>query len=152
MIKNITIDGASIIADLKSLSENNLQTILDQLKTNSGSGSASQGSADASPEVRFVVEQFNFTNAKAQVISPQYGEKELSMPAIKLKNIGDKATGLTPEQLTQALIKPIIASAKAQVSGLFKAKAQAKLTEKLNEKLSAKDKAKIDQLKSLFKR
>jgi len=152
VIKNITIDGASIIAEQKSLSENNLQTILDQLKSNSGSGSASHESADAGPEVRFIVEQFNFTNAKAQVISPQYGEKELSMPAIKLKNIGDKATGLTPEQLTQALIKPIIASAKAQVSGIFKAKVQAELAEKLNEKLSAKDKAKIDQLKSLFKR
>jgi len=152
VIKNISIDGASIIAEQKSLSENNLQTILDQLKSNSGSGSTSSAEADSSPEVRFIVEQFNFTNAKAQVISPQYGEKELNMPAIKLQNIGDKATGLTPEQLTQALIKPIIASAKAQVSGLLKAKAQAKLTEKLNEKLSAKDKAKIDKLKSLFKR
>jgi len=152
VINNISIDGASIIAEQKSLSENNLQTILDQLKSNAGSSSASSEEAAGGPDVRFMVEQFNFTNAKAQVISPQYGEKELSMPAIKLRDIGDKATGLTSEQLTQALISPIIASAKAQVSGIIKAKAQAKLTEKLNEKLSDKDKAKIDKLKSLFKR
>jgi len=152
VIKNITIDGASIIAEQKSLSENNLQTILDQLKSNGGSNSASPEEGEGNPDVRFMVEQFNFTNAKAQIISPQYGEKELSMPAIKLRDIGDKAAGLTSEQLTQALIKPIIASAKAQVSGIIKAKAQAKLTEKLNEKLSDKDKAKIDKLKSLFNR
>lgn len=152
VIKNITIDGASIIAELTSLSENNLQTILNNLKSNNSSSSASSEPADSSAEVRFMVEQFNFTNAKAQVISSQFGNHELSMPAIKLQNIGDKATGLTPGQLTQALIKPIIASAKAQVSGILKDKARARLVEKLSEKLSDKDKAAVDKLKSLFKR
>lgn len=151
VIKNITIDGASIIAEQKSGSENNLQTILDNLKSDKSSSANSEPAGD-SLGVRFMVEQFNFTNAKAQIITTQFGEKELTMPAIKLQNIGDKATGLTPEQLTQALIKPIIASAKAQVSKILKDKANAMLAEKLKEKLSDKDNANIDKLKSLFNR
>jgi len=107
-----------------------------------------------SSALRLMVERFSFVNSSAQVLSEQWGERTLTLPAVNLKNIGDKTTGVSPEQLAQVMLQSVIEQTKTQVGRDLekraKAEAEAKLKEKLDEKLSDEDKEKLDKLKSLF--
>ncbi len=151
VIRDITIDGAALIAEIKENTDSNLQEILDTLKA----GSANQSNTDANStyegsDVRLMAERVRILNTSARIILAQEGEKTLTLPDIDLKDIGDKTQGLTPEQLSQALIKPIVDQARKQVNKALKAEATNRLKEKLAEKLSDEDNQKLDKLKSLF--
>lgn len=155
VIKEIVIDGAAIIAEIKENTDSNLQDILDKISAGGNSKpSANDQAANSSENVKLMVERLRFINGSARVIAAQFGEKTLSIPAIEINDVGDKKTGLSPAQLTQALIKPIIAKAKAQVNAELKAQlkeeGERRLKEKLSEKLSDEDKQKVDKLKSFF--
>lgn len=161
VIKNITINQAKVIAEqsAKSFTRTNLQDLSDKLSAGSSSAGADSKS-DQGSDVRLMVEQFNFTNGNVRLVSQQFGERTIKMPDIKLRNIGDKKNGLTPEQLGQAVMGPILAQVKKyaqkELTKIAKDKAKEKLKSKLEEKLLKKlgggDKAsdKLNKLKDLF--
>jgi len=161
VIKNITINQAKVIAEqsAESFTRTNLQDIADKLSA--GNSTASDDSkAQQSSDIRLMVEQFNFTNGDIRLVSKQFGERTIKMPDIKLRNIGDKKNGLTPEQLGQAVMGPILEQVKKhaqkELTKIAKDKAKEKLKSKLEEKLLKKlgggDKAsdKLNKLKDLF--
>lgn len=151
VVKEVTIDGAKLIAEQKNLKETNLQALLDSVNKNSSGGSA-QESAQG-PEVRLMVEKFRFTNGSVRLISEQFGERSIKLPAIKVNNIGDKSKGLTPQELGQAMIAPVLQQVKAavtaEVTEIAKDKAEQELKKKLTEKLGED---KVKDLKKLFGR
>ncbi|MCL6417056.1 hypothetical protein MIB92_15450 [Aestuariirhabdus sp. Z084] len=164
VINEVLVDGAKLIAEQKDLTHNNIQDILNHVKKAGGGKKSAQDSASSSSEtessgaekeVRLMIEKFSFTNSGITLMTEQLGEHSLSMADIKLNNIGDRKTGLTPEQLTQALLDPILAQATDNVvkhlEGLAKEKATKALEEKLDENLNEKQKGQLDQLKGLFK-
>jgi hypothetical protein len=101
-----------------------------------------------------MVEKFSFVNGGVRLITTEWGERTLKLPGINITDVGDRDVGLTPEQLTQALLDPILAQAKAAVTNnledLAKEKAQQKLQEKIDEKLNDEQKGQLQQLKGLF--
>ncbi|BFM16067.1 hypothetical protein R50073_22500 [Maricurvus nonylphenolicus] len=158
VINEILIDGAKLIAEQKDLTRTNLQDLLDNVKGQGGSKASGQEATPASDspaaDVRLMVEKFSFVNSGVRLITTEWGERTLKLPSINITDIGDREVGLTPEQLTQALLDPILAQAKAAVANnledLAKEKAQKKLQEKIDEKLSDEQKGQLKQLKGLF--
>jgi hypothetical protein len=158
VINEILIDGAKLIAEQKDLTRTNLQDLLDNVKGKSGSKASQQTASPASDspsaDVRLMVEKFSFVNGGVRLITTEWGERTLKLPGINITDVGDRDVGLTPEQLTQALLDPILAQAKAAVTNnledLAKEKAQQKLQEKIDEKLSDEQKGQLQQLKGLF--
>lgn len=151
VIKEISVDGAKLLAEQKNLKDTNLQALLDNI--NAQASGAKEEPAAGGKEVRLMVEKFRFSNGSLQLKSAQFGERQLSLPTIALDNIGDKTTGLTPEELGQAVIAPLLQQVKAAVSKelteIAKDKAEEELKKKLKEKIGAET---VDKLKGLFGR
>ena len=165
VINEILINNAHLLAEFKSLKENNLQSLLNNLDSGSGSDSntgKNDSSTDDTPadnkstDIKLAVKKFTFSESSIRLLSEQFGEKTLSLSKIELLNVGSATNGLSPEQLTTTLMGTILSETKKAVQRavkkLAKGKAKDKLKEKLSEKLDADDLEKLNELKSLFKR
>jgi hypothetical protein len=158
VIKEVFISGANLLAEQKGLTETNLQALLNNVTGAAGSSSTDSNSTASTTEsnsaVLFAVEKFTFSDSNLKVVTEKWGDFNLTLPAISLKNIGSKDKGLTPEQLTEAMIQPILKSAeksvKQNIEKMAKNKAKEKLQEKLNDKLGSGKVEQLNQLKSLF--
>ena len=74
------------------------------------------------------------------------------MPDVRRKNIGDKKTGLTPEQLAEEVLGSVVEGLEKAVGEYLGEMAAAAVEKELTEKMGAEDKSKLDGLKSLFKK
>ncbi|MEH6650495.1 MAG: hypothetical protein V7707_10765 [Motiliproteus sp.] len=164
VIEELTISAAKLLAEQKNIKDTNLQALLDNVAAgaksgeanNGGASSATNDSSDPAQQVKLAVKHFRFDASELQLVTEQLGEKTLKLPAIELNNLGSAEQGLTPEQLSQAILKPLLAQAKAaakkELERLAKREAEDQLKQKLSEELSDEQKGQIDQLKSLFKK
>lgn len=155
VIKEVSVDGAKIIAEEKNLTDTNLQQLLKNIQGDGTAETDPASKGNAGPDVRLMIEKFSFSNSSVRVITSQFGERQMNLPALTLANIGDKKKGLTPQELGEAVVAPILKQVKAAVSKelikLAKDKAKEKAKEKLEDAL--KDKLggdTVDKLKSLF--
>ncbi len=160
VIKEMRVGGVKLIAEQKDMVNSNLQQLLKSVQSKTGGGSTgdSAGSAaapDSGSEIRMMVEKLVFAGSSVQVITEQWGEHTVDLPDIEVDGIGDRETGLTPNQLGQAILKPVLEQAKAKVKRDLKQrvgkKAEAKLKQKLEDKLDDKQKEKLDALKQLLR-
>ncbi len=163
-IKEVTIDGAHVVAEQKGMATN-LQAL--QKNIDSGAGQTAEDPSPATQEsgssdVLIKVTLFQFINSSAQLVSDQWGDSDLSVPDIRLNKLGGD-TGIPPEEMADAMLKPIIkqinrsleARLKELVKGKLKDKLEGKedeLKAKLKEKLGDKGDEKIDAFKSLLNR
>lgn len=157
VITQVKIDGAKIIAEQRG-QKTNLSDLLENMEKSGNQGAEKpepQSNESSTDEVRLMMEKFVFINTEATVISEYTEQKTIKVPDIRRKNIGNKNTGLTPEELAQKLLSSVVSqvqTAAGQYLGKVAADAvEEKLTEKLSEKLSADDMSKVEGLKSLFK-
>lgn len=139
VIKHITIEGARLVAEQKNIKDLNLYELAKNVK-NTKSDSPSSPPTDKTapttePKVRLMIEKITLNNINLQLVTEHLGNKTLTLPAIELKNIGDKQTGLTPDELGKAIMKPLMAqalkAAKGQIKRLATDQAKAKAREKL---------------------
>jgi hypothetical protein len=151
VIKEILIDGADLIAEQKGTTTN-LKDLLDNI--NSGASASEPAPADEASggDVRLMLEKFAFTGTAATVTSPQLGERSLRIPDIRMQDIGDKETGLTPQQLANRMVKTLLKQVEAAVAKDLKKMAKKAGQDALEKNLSEDDKAKLDGIKSLFKK
>ena len=160
VINEVTISDIHLLAELKGLTENNLQTLQKQIESNVGTGQGQSAPSDSqasdSEEVLLAVESFTFSDSSLRLLSDEWGEREIKIPAIKLKNLGTKEQGLTPAQLAEAAVEPLLKQARRAVEDELKSLAQDevedKLKEKLEERLDDSQKQTVEDLKSLFGR
>lgn len=158
VINEITIKGADLLAEQKGLKDTNLQALLDNIQSgstpDSGDKKQEQGGEATGSNVLLAVEKFTFADSNMKLVSEQFGEHSLTLPAINLSNLGSKDKGLTPEELANAVVKPLLAQAKKaaqkRIESLAKEKAQEKIKDKLNETLGEDGTKKLNELKSLF--
>lgn len=148
VIKQLTVDGATLTAEHKGLADVNLQTLYDNITADSGKESGASRPTTARPDIRFMLEKVNFTNLSLELQSSEFGERQLSMADIQLTNIGDRQTGLTAEELANALLTPVVDAARKQVNNEVRNKAKEKLQDNLEENLSEGDKENLDKLKN----
>lgn len=104
VVRNITIDGAKLIAEEKGYRNLNLYQLHQNIMQ------STPQSPDIS-EKRFMVEQITFANNQLRLVTEKFGEKDLDLASFTINNIGDKTQGLTPNQLAPALVTPVIAKA-----------------------------------------
>lgn len=148
VIKQVTIDGAKIIAEQKAMTTN-LQALLNNIEKSTGSGSTAtqektqerSDTSTESSEPRLMVEKISITNNSVSLNTEHWGEKELKIPDIQLTNIGSKDQGLTAEELANVLLKHVTREAEKQATKelekIAKEKAKKKITEKLKDKLNS---------------
>lgn len=148
VIKELTIDGTKLTAEHKGLADINLQQIYNNISTAGGETRKQPAPSTARPSLRFMLEKVSFTNISMDVQSAQFGEKQLSMEDIHMTNLGDRRTGLTAEELANALLTPIVDKARRQANNALRNEAREKLNESLEENISDRDKQKLDKLKS----
>ena len=105
-------------------------------------------------DVRLMVEKFSFINSNLQLKTDQWGDRTVKMPNIVLNDLGDKSSGLTPEQLSELVISRLSQNVQKAVEGeiknMAKDKAKEQLNKELDERLSDEEKGQLDQLKGMF--
>jgi len=155
VIKEILIDGAALTAEQKGAGTN-LKALLDNIKAAGGGQAPAEEPAEGGSAVRLMLERFAFTNASATLITQQWGEKSLEIPAVTMNNIGDKETGLTPEQLAGRMVESLVRQTEKAVSNhlqqLAKDAASKELSKQIDKNLDEDDKAKLEGLKSMLKK
>ncbi len=156
VIREIRIDGAKLLAEQKGMKDTNIQALLDNLKkTSSGAEASPAAEPEAESDVRLMVEKLTFVNGNVDLKTEQLGNYQMQLPTIDIANIGDKQTGLAPDELATAILQPILAEAKQQVRNELEDKAKDKAKEKLQEQLdknvSPEDQKKLEGLKGLLK-
>jgi hypothetical protein len=154
VISQVKIDGASLIAEQKG-TQTNLGELLKNIESSSGESGQQAPAVDGEPaanEVRLMVENFSFTNTQATVLSEKSGENSLKVPDVRRSNIGDKKTGMTPEQLAEEILRSVVKEVENAVGQYLGKLAADAVEKKLTEKMSEGDKSKLDGVKALFKK
>jgi hypothetical protein len=156
VIREVLIDGAVLLAEQKGTSTN-LKDLLDGMNSGSAEPAGTQPEpAGSGDDVRLMVEQFSFINNTATLITSQWGDKTLDIPDIKISNIGDPETGLSPDQLASQMTSILVKRAEKAVTKyleqLAKDAAQKELERQMDKNLSEKEKKQVESLKSMFKK
>jgi hypothetical protein len=150
VMKQVVIDGADVAAVAKG-KRTNFQQLLDNLDSSAeGTSKPSDTSATAAEsEMKFIIDSFVFTNARASLASDVLGELEIELPDIRLQNVGRKTDGATAEEIAEQLIKPISAAiSKAAVNqGLDVEGVKQNVKDRISEKIGSGLRGLTDRLK-----
>lgn len=150
VIRAIVVDGARLNAEHRGLADINMRDMLDNIQPDGPEEPTKP--TTASPDMRFMVEELQFTNAALNLHSEEFGERELAMQDIQLSDLGDREQGLTPAQLGRAILSPIVDQARRRLEQELKDEAGGQLQEELEERLSDEEKEDVDRVKSLLGR
>lgn len=150
VVREILVDGAQLNAEHTGIADINVRQMLDNIRPR-GDEDAGKPTT-ASPDIRFMVERLSFTNASLNLLSTEFGERQLSMQDIHLTDLGDDEEGLTPAQLTRAILNPVLDQARARLEQEIRDEAGDRLKNELEERLSEDEKEDLDKLKSLLGR
>lgn len=158
VMKDITIEGIHFYAEQKGLTTN-LQVLQKNLDAFMGPSTAVPAQSDepvSETDVRLMVENLKFADSGLHLTTEKYGSFDLKLPSFELSNLGDKKVGLSPAQLGNAIMQPLVKRAKKQAEKALKDRAKdevkARAEEKLKEKLGDDVAEKLDGLKGLFGR
>jgi hypothetical protein len=151
VIKLVSVGEISLRAEQKNIKDTNVQALLDNMQ--SAGGEKSSGKDGSSSDVRIMIEKISFAATSIDLQTEKLGGKTISLPSFNLTNIGDKKTGVTPEQagelITQKLMAKVKAAVKKELGQMLTGGAAGELKGKLEDKL--KEQLNTDKLKSLFK-
>ncbi len=168
VIKNITVKGMAINVEQKGISTN-IQALLDSVsgksddsnrnaskakaknkaKKSSGQPSTEQENSAKDDGVKLALEHIQFSASTIE-LSSQWGAYTLSLPGFEISDVGSKEDGLTPKELGNGVLKPLLELIEKEVGSQLKIAAKEKLKQ-------AKDKLKEgaanqkEKLKSKFK-
>jgi hypothetical protein len=143
VVNRVIIDGADIAVVMQGR-RSNLEALMDNVEN-------STEPSTGAPEPNVVIEQFDFTNARASLRSDLLGEAELDVPDVHLTDVGRKSDGVTATEAAGQLLRPITQAISRQLvaQGLgtddLKAEVGLQLREKASEELGG-------ELKSIAER
>ena len=142
-VQQMTIDGARVTAEQKGATTN-VQVLLNNLDAGTSpqtqSPEQTDGDSPANVDLLIKVGQLNFLNSSTTLISDQWGERDVQIPAIKLSHIGGES-GVPAEALAHAIAKPLL----KQLNGALKDRLQQLLEDKAKAELKAKVGAKLKE-------
>lgn len=130
VIEEILVDGARLTVEHKNVTETNLQQLLDNLERNVQMQEQQQGGGE---QVNFMIEKLTFSNISMEVVSPEFENTTVTLPDIRRENLGDRQTGLTGTELAEAVMQPLIDSARQSLEG----RVEKEVTERLQQELEA---------------
>jgi hypothetical protein len=112
VLDKVIIDGARVLLEFKGLDvrkDSNLQKLLDNLDETAGTSSEPPSeSVSTSDEVKVIINQLDFTNAQASVISDVLGNIDVDVPNILLRDIGRRENGVVAAEAIRQLLDPLI--------------------------------------------
>jgi hypothetical protein len=124
VIRSVHVESPEITFEGNPLSKNNLGDIMDNVSAVAKAGGPAPtnttAKAGAKPAKKIEVDDFLITGAKVHVSITGMGGKEMTLPLpdIHLKDLGKGSGGLTPTDLTRAVMSAITsATVKAVASG-----------------------------------
>jgi hypothetical protein len=110
VVRSIHVESPEITFE-GGLSSNNLTKIADNVnavsKNNSPASANTAAETPGKPAPKIEVDDFLVTGAKVHFYLTGLGNKEISLPDIHLTNLGKDTNGLTPAQLTNAVMGAI---------------------------------------------
>ena len=152
VIEHIDIGEISLRVEQKGIKDSNVESLLDNIKKSSNQ-SADQTPSSGKGDVRIMIEKITFAESSIDLQTEKLGSQLIPLPSFLLTNIGDKKSGVTPQQageeITRQLMKKVKAAVSKELKSLLSEEAKAQLKEKVSEKL--KSELSTDKLKSLFK-
>ncbi|MCW8195398.1 hypothetical protein F6455_11420 [Proteobacteria bacterium 005FR1] len=159
VLDEITVDGARIIAELKNLRESNLQQLAENIQNNLPEpGEPVEANPEGSSEYvgpNFRVREFAFTNAQITVVSEQFGDRTIDMPAVQATDIGGEL-GVPPRELGAALMKQVLDQAvvavREEVEDAAKQKVRSRVEEEVQEKLNPQEQEQLQNLRDFLNR
>lgn len=109
VVKSVYVEGPEITME-GGLKENNLTQILKNIEEFTGSTENKAAEEGKGASKKLQVDEFVVKNAKVNVIFKMLGGKPLSVtvPEIKLTNLGTGPEGITPADLTKRLFEEIL--------------------------------------------
>ena len=139
-LQEITIDGARITAEQQG-GITNVQVLLENLRGSASAPApaAEQAGADSVAGIELLIKigQFNFVNSATNLVTQRWGEKQVAIPDIKLRNIGGEA-GVSAEDLPGVMLKPLLKqldnALKDRLQQLLKDEAMARAKEELKQR------------------
>jgi hypothetical protein len=153
VINEVLIDGAKLSAEQKG-TRTNIQDLMDNLQ--SGSAEAAPAEEGEAADVRLMMEKFAFTNSTGTVKTQQFGERELKIPDVRMSDVGDRSTGLSPQELANQMLSRVVKQVEKAVRDYLedqvKDAAKEELNKQLDEKIGAENREKLEGLKSLIKK
>jgi uncharacterized protein involved in outer membrane biogenesis len=112
VVNSIVIDHPEIIYETR-ITNSNLQDLMKNIQQ--ASGPSDQVQTKTGKQVKIEIKSFRMENAKVTAIAGD-SQASVDMPALVLENLGTKEGGLTPQELSIAIIKAVTAQA-VQVAG-----------------------------------
>jgi hypothetical protein len=154
VISEVSIEGAKLNAEQKG-ETTNLGVLMENVEKSSKKANKTQVDAPDKTDpadVRLMLEKFVFVNTQGKIITEQSGEKALKLPDVRRNNIGNKTTGLTPEQLADELLQSVMKQVQKAVESYLADMAKDAIEDSIKEKmgLSDGDDTEKSGLKSLF--
>ncbi|WP_096085785.1 hypothetical protein [Agaribacterium haliotis] len=134
VLDEIVIDGVNVVAEQKGKSTN-IQTLLDKLPKSDSADSETSADSSTSEEPLLAINKLRFTNNSLKFVTEKWGSKTLKMPDIVQNNIGSASHGLTPKQVTEAIIKPLLEQAKKSVKDAAEQMAREHLEDQYGEQI-----------------
>jgi hypothetical protein len=109
VIRSVRVESPEISFEGNPLGKNNLSDIMESVNAIAKSGGPASTNTAAKPAQKIEVDDFLITGAKAHVSLTGMGGKEmtLSLPPIHLTDLGKGSGGLTPTDLTRAIMSAI---------------------------------------------
>ncbi|MFH0910163.1 MAG: AsmA family protein [Planctomycetota bacterium] len=116
VIRDLTVQGATLTFEQQGFTQNNLQAILHNIEVYGAappSKTTDSGASGGEPksEKRVILEHFSFTEGTLNIKAPLLGERQISLPPIELHDIGKKSSGVTVSELVPQLVGPVIQAA-----------------------------------------
>jgi hypothetical protein len=133
VVNEVNIQGAQVTLEGSNL-ENNLLKILNNVKGNNASTPAEPKSTNAAPAAqgsksskKFMVKDLVIEGTKANlemdIVGLGHQSKSITIPTIHLQNIGTAENGVTVEQLTEDILKPLVTQIVQSAADAFAGKA-----------------------------
>jgi hypothetical protein len=96
----------------------NLRRIIDNVRASRGTAPAGSGTSkqDNSGGKKIQVDDFLITGGKISVVLPVVGATTLPLPEIHLTDLGRGSNGLTPAELAERILEPVLQHAVAQAA------------------------------------
>ncbi|ROS05821.1 hypothetical protein EDC56_1375 [Sinobacterium caligoides] len=149
IIDNITIYGARFTAEQLGM-QTNLGDLRKNLKNHEGTQEDEKGNNldgltedDPTSDIKLAIRRITLTNTVATVITEGYGSSEVEIANITLTNVGSAQRGLTPQQLTQAVMQQLFSNVNDKAEDKIKDVVIDKVKDKITDgfdKLFGKDK------------
>ena len=106
VLKQVTMDGAQVAAEVKASGETNLQTLMSNLERETGGSDATEGAAEDDVEV--IVDRLDFTGGLAHISAPILGQQtETKLPDLHLTDVGRKEGGVTAAEVVRQVLEPV---------------------------------------------